>query len=370
MKRGIKIETDKIINDYLNGLNIPQLINKYNSNSYQIIKLLKENNVYNPRSFSDEDILFLKEYYPKGDWAKILEKFPNCTKQSIHSIASKHKIKAENFLSNRWSQDELNILKEYYTIGELEKIQELLPNRSYKSITTKAKRLGLKSREYWTEEENILLSELYDNTKIDDILKYFPNRTRNAIILHAGSIGLRNVVKYSKDEEQFIIDNWKFLSDKELGEKLNGRSGHTMKYKRLQLGFTRVTDGISYSNLSDYVRRNNLAWKKKSMEKCGFKCQITGKRFDDIHHIHSVNLILKETLNNLKINPVYDMNDYSEEQLSSILKEFRRVQDLYPLGVCLCSEVHNEFHKKYGYGGNTEEQWNEFLEINKYRRIA
>lgn len=316
----------------------------------------------NKISFTDDDIIFLKDNYPKGNWDKIKERFPDVDKQYIYKFASKNNIKADKFLSNRWSEYELDILKKYYTEKDgIKKIQELLPNRKYKAITTKAKRIGLKSREYWSCEEDSLLSELYDNTMIDDIMPYFPNRSRNALILHAESLGLRSVVKYSKDEEQFIIDNWKNMSDEELGKHLRGRSGHTIKYKRLMLGITRVTDGLSYTDIYDYVRKNNMPWKKKSMENCDFKCQVTGERFDDIHHIHGLNLILKEALNNLNISK-YDINTFTEEELTSVLHEFRRVQDTYPLGVCLCAKIHKDFHIKYGYGNNTEEQWNEYLQ--------
>lgn len=92
-----------------------------------------------------------------------------------------------------------------------------------------------------------------------------------------------------------------------------------------------------------------------------YKCVLTGNRFDDIHHIYGLNLILNEVLDILDIDVKSTMNDYTEDELSSILNMFRIKQAEYPLGVCLCKEVHMLFHNKYGYGNNTEEQWEEFV---------
>lgn len=70
--------------------------------------------------------------------------------------------------------------------------------------------------------------------------------------------------------------------------------------------------------------------------------------------------MLKETLNLIHIDDRESIDDYADEELKNILDTFRSVQDRYPLGVCLSREVHKLFHKIYGYGDNTIEQWDEF----------
>ena len=108
-------------------------------------------------------------------------------------------------------------------------------------------------------------------------------------------------------------------------------------------------ENSSYNDLSEYIRRNNLEWKEKSMKNCNYKCVLTGNRFDDIHHIYGLNLILKETLKDLNINIKETMDDYTDQELRLILDAFRTKQNNYPLGVCLTSDIHKQFHDKYGY---------------------
>ena len=118
----------------------------------------------------------------------------------------------------------------------------------------------------------------------------------------------------------------------------------------------------------NFIRRNNSDWKKNSMVDCGYKCVLSGERFDEIHHLYGFNLILEETFETMQINIKSDINDYTHDEMMDILKCFREIQSKYPLGVCLTKEIHNLFHSQYGYGNNTIEQWNEF--VNNYKMIA
>lgn len=74
-----------------------------------------------------------------------------------------------------------------------------------------------------------------------------------------------------------------------------------------------------------------------------------------------MNLILNEVLEELSIDIKNKMDDYTDRELRDILDLFRIKQSEYPLGVCLTKEIHMLFHNKYGYGNNTELQWNEFV---------
>jgi hypothetical protein len=109
-----------------------------------------------------------------------------------------------------------------------------------------------------------------------------------------------------------------------------------------------------------HLRNHILDWKKESMKQSGFKCVITGKRFDDIHHLHGFDLILKEALNNLCINYKDLSKDYSEEELNKLTDEVNLLHEKYGAGICLISCVHTLFHNLYKCGNNTKEQFEEF----------
>ena len=45
-----------------------------------------------------------------------------------------------------------------------------------------------------------------------------------------------------------------------------------------------------------------------------------------------------------------------------MIEIFNSIHDKYPLGVCVRKDIHKLFHQIYGAGGNTENQWNKFVE--------
>lgn len=269
----------------------------------------------------------------------------------------------------KWTDEDIEILKNNYIYGQINNICELLKNKfTYNAITSKAGKLGISCRYIWTDEELKILYNFYPIKTPDEMLILLPNRNKKTIIMKACELNIRNIVTqklwFSDDDIDFIYNNWKTMSDDEIGNII-GRTPHAISDKRSELGLLRCADKSSYDDLSVYVRRNNLEWKKESMKACNYKCVITGKRFDDIHHLQGVNLILNDVMSFLNIKIKQTMDDYTKNELTLILKTYRNFQDKYPLGVCLTKEIHNLFHGIYGFGNNTISQWNEF--VTKYK---
>lgn len=167
---------------------------------------------------------------------------------------------------------------------------------------------------------------------------------------------------YNEYENEFIKNNYLDMSDEEIAEVL-GRSRISVKNHRNEMGLHRVQKNkISYDNTAIYVRRHNVDWKMASMKNCGFKCIISGERFDEIHHLVSLNIILKSVYNKMSFDlKTFDINKITEEKRQAFLNEFYIEQAKYPLGVCLKKDIHMQFHNVYGYGDNTVEQFYEFI---------
>ena len=362
-KRFTETELNNIIKDYNNGNGLKpyQLAKKYDRLSGTIICKLKDLGIYKDSNyrFTNEDIEFLKKYYPSGDWDIIFKRIPNVSKQSIQTKMSKLGIKQIN--ESIWTDEEIKILKQYYEI-DISKVQDLLPNRSYKSICTKAQRIGIKNREFWSDEEMKKLSELYPNYPIDDILKYFPNRSKYSIIHEAGKLNIQSYDynPYTKEEDDYIINNWKLKPDIILGKEL-GRTKASIKVRRhfLKL-YRRDMDSLTYESLSKYIRGNIQYWKNASMNDCDYKCIFTGSKEFQIHHLYGVSNILNDIINKYNFNVYDNFSDYKEEELHKILDAFVVEQNKYPLGVCISKDIHVLFHSLYGQYYNTPEQWYQF----------
>jgi len=113
------------------------------------------------------------------------------------------------------------------------------------------------------------------------------------------------------------------------------------------------------SPLHIYLREFIDDWKKDSASNCNYKCVITGERFNAIHHLYSFNKILKEVIDECGLLVHKNVGDYTMEELKLLKSKNREIHGRYPLGICLCKEVHDLYHNLYK-NDNTPEQFEEF----------
>lgn len=355
-------EWNLIILDYKKGLKPYQLAEKYKRGSSTIIDKLCSLGLHTKRyRFTEEDIEFLRSYYPKGDWDNISKRFPNSSKGTIHSIASKYNIQAE---MKRWSSDEIELLRE--NIGKLsdDELVKLFDGKyTINAIKTKAnKKLGYSTSKKWTAQEDEIMRRYYSEMPPKEVLKFLPNRNYNAIIHRAQKLNLQSCVNrpWTEQENEYIKTHWEVEPDYIMGIKLN-RTQRCVQYQRNALGlYRRDMNIVTYESLSKYIRGQIWDWKKKSMENCDYKCVFTGSKNFQIHHLYNVNSMINDVFKLNDIKREEDLSDYSKEELENIVNLFISEQDKHPLGVCVSKDIHVLFHSLYGQYNNTPKQWYQF----------
>lgn len=370
-KRFTKEELSNIVKDYHNGIPLYKLSEKYERKPEVILAKLRSIDVYKNKTirWNNEELEILKNNYPTADWGVLLNLLCRHNKEDIITKASKLGIKREQYF---WSDDDINILKESYSKGlSLKDVEKLLNNKfNQQSIATKANKLGIAKIKKWTNEETDIMKNYYSSMPLDEICKLLPNRKRDNIIAKAKNLGIKSYEylqkHWSEEDLEFLISNYKNMTDEEIANTLN-RSIDSIRGKRDYLKLLRPVEKGVYDYLSEYIRKRNKQWKKDSIKNCGYQCVITKGRFQEIHHLYGMNLILKETLEELSMIEKEHFEDYTENELSVIVNKFYEVQSRYPLGLCLSKEIHKDFHDKYGYGNNTPEQFEKYLKENNLK---
>ena len=122
------------------------------------------------------------------------------------------------------------------------------------------------------------------------------------------------------------------------------------------------------SEIIDYLRKSLKDWKKEVMQRDNYACVLSGQKQDFvIHHLKGFNTIVEEASINVGVPVLKKFNEY--ENLTDVEKLKAEVLRLHTadLGITLNKDIHILFHRLYGKGNNTPEQFNEFKEkyLNK-----
>lgn len=324
---------------------------------------------------SDEEINEVCQLYLENRFDDIYKKYPFLNKDRIYHIASFKNVKKNSYF---WTDEEVDLLKEHYGEWNINDLYLYMNKRhSKKAITTKAIKLNLTKSQEWTENELNILKENYSYIPKEKMLKLLPSRTEASIALKAQNLGIKSYAylneKYTEEDKKFIIDNFGVLTDEEIANCL-GKTKNGIRDQRYSLGLLYLKKDYSkYTNIMNFFRAHIYEWKEQSMKKCNYCCILTGSKDFEIHHLYSFNSICDEVfskleeLSKLKSN---NIQDYSKEELDEILTIFKDTHNKYPLGICIRKDIHKLFHKIYGQGGNTPEQWYNFVEKYKNKEYC
>lgn len=372
-----EFELNCIVTDYKNGLTPKELSIKYKRSDCAIIYALRRVGVYIDKTsrWNKDEIEILKKYYPIESIDDITFRLPRHPKASIIAKACSLRLKNEY---SRWMESEIAILKNNYGRMEASEIAKLLNYKfSVLAIRTKAQKMGFQTNPFWTEEECNIIRKYYPTHHAVDLCKLLPNKSPDVIREQARKLNVKNKLhleeQYSKQQINFIKENWDKMSDEEIGKVLNKTPAGIMA-QRNKYGLYKIKkDYSNYYSLDKFFRGHLQDWKTESISACNYQCILTGSKDFAIHHIYSFNSILKETYSDLDNQNLLKSNkieDYTKEQLDYFLSVFLKIHSKYPLGVCVRKDIHNLFHKIYGAGGNNQAQWDHFVNDFKTKQIA
>lgn len=358
---------EQAIKDYLDGVSVSQLAKKYSSAMPNIIANLQRAGVYQYVSnrWTNDEIAYLKENYASADWDVLQKRLSRFTKQRIIKKASDLGLKRECYY---WTNNDIVTLQKAYENHVPDnQLEALFDGRfTLTAILTKAYKLHLKRRVPWTHEDEQLMLDVYEDTPTECLVGLFPGHTVQQIQQKARTLGLHSYRylqrAWTQADDDFICEHWKTMSDGELADHLH-RGFSALKMRRQILGLVREVPAGAYEYLRSYLQPFTRSWRKESIRACGYKCIATGGQFDDVHHLYASNLILRDTLTTLNME-YGKWETYTPEQLDAIAKKYVELHQLHPLGVCLSHDVHMQFHHEYGFGDNTPDQFYEFMHIH------
>lgn len=370
MSRITKEIEDKIVEMYMDGSRNVDIIKALDVTDDQVRRIVKKRGVYREKKFygdfTYEEVQEIGQLYQENKIDELYSKYQSLNKQKVYSICSKYGFKKESYF---WTREEEDFLRENYGKMSYREIAEKLNNRhTVGGVSTKAIDMKLvHPPNLWSNEENETLKTYYPILPSKELDCLLPNRTHDAIIIHAGILGLQSYVtlneRYSDEQKQFIIDNYKTMTDQELADVL-GKPLSGIQEQRRKLGiYYLMKDYSKYTDLIDLFRGHIWDWKMESIKKCNYSCIFTESKDFHVHHIYGFNMIADEALRYLDNKELLRstlISDYTIDELNIMIHMFNNIHNKYPLGVCVRTDIHNLFHSIYGHGGNTPKQWNKF----------
>ena len=115
------------------------------------------------------------------------------------------------------------------------------------------------------------------------------------------------------------------------------------------------------SEIIDLARKSLKEWREMILKRDNYCCVFTQDKDCVVHHIDSFSNIINLASEMTNIPILTKVKDYKNSEDVYIL--INKIKELHTLetGVTISKKLHKEFHKIYGYGYNTREQYEEFI---------
>ena len=182
--------------------------------------------------WTEDKINFLIDNYYNMSIDKIAENL-NVSKWTIYDKVKELGI-GKKF---KWTKDKIEILKEYYPIGNWNILFEKLGTNNKQCIMDKACYLGIHMDNYkWTQQDEQYLIDNYNKLTVSEIAKYL-NRTESAIMTKAYKLDVTNPNIWTNEEVELLKELYPIHSNKYLSENIfKGKQPATIRAKALSLG--------------------------------------------------------------------------------------------------------------------------------------
>ena len=189
--------------------------------------------------WSDEEVNILKDFYPK-EGNKVSRRLPGKNRAHINRMVKELGLKwNESREYNQWTKEEEEILITYYPI-EGKEVSKRLPRHTVASIQSFAREHDLIFRsDYWTEKEDMIIKNDY-SLNGQKVTEKLPGRSWEAIKKRAGSIGIKcwdSAARWT-DDEDLILKKYYLSEGKKVAERLPGRTVPAIKNRAVKLNLT------------------------------------------------------------------------------------------------------------------------------------
>lgn len=115
------------------------------------------------------------------------------------------------------------------------------------------------------------------------------------------------------------------------------------------------------SDVLDTFRKYIKEWKSNVLYSYNYRCALTNTKNNlVVHHVESFSDIVKKSCEELDLQLKHKIKEYSNNDFEK-LKNLILSKHTLKIGIVLERKIHNKFHRLYGKGNNTKEQFMLFV---------